>query len=88
MVNQFYRQRIIGDFIVDFYCPRSRLVIEVDGGQHSSPRMACKDGARDQCLKSRGLTVLMLDDREGLTNIEGLTGVVYENIGGKDENPP
>ena len=31
---QFYRQRIIGDYIVDFYCPRSKLIIEVDGGQH------------------------------------------------------
>ena len=31
---QFYRQRIIGSYIVDFYCPTARLVIEIDGGQH------------------------------------------------------
>ena len=30
---QFYRQKIIGNYIVDFYCPKSKLVIEVDGGQ-------------------------------------------------------
>ena len=29
---QFYRQRIIGDFIFDFYCPKSKLVVEVNGG--------------------------------------------------------
>jgi very-short-patch-repair endonuclease len=31
---QFYRQRIIGNYIVDFYCPRVNLIIEIDGGQH------------------------------------------------------
>ena len=31
---QFYRQRIIGDYIVDFYCPQAKLVIELDGEQH------------------------------------------------------
>lgn len=32
--QQIYRQRIIGNFIVDFYCPKSKLIIETDGGQH------------------------------------------------------
>ncbi len=32
----FYRQKIIGKYIVDFYCPKANLVIEIDGGQHSS----------------------------------------------------
>jgi very-short-patch-repair endonuclease len=32
----FYRQRIIGDYIVDFYCPKVKLIIELDGGQHFS----------------------------------------------------
>ena len=31
---QFYRQKIIGSYIVDFYCHKAKLVIEVDGGQH------------------------------------------------------
>jgi very-short-patch-repair endonuclease len=33
---QFYRQKIIGNYIADFYCPKLKLVIEVDGGQHYS----------------------------------------------------
>ena len=33
---QFYRQKIIDNYIVDFYCPKLKLVIEVDGGQHYS----------------------------------------------------
>ncbi len=31
---QFYRQKTMGNFIVDFYCPKANLVIELDGGQH------------------------------------------------------
>lgn len=31
---RFYRQRIIGNYIIDFYCPKAKLVIEIDGGQH------------------------------------------------------
>ncbi|HOL35933.1 MAG TPA: DUF559 domain-containing protein, partial [bacterium] len=31
---QFYRQRPIGEYVVDFYCPRAKLIIEIDGGQH------------------------------------------------------
>ena len=33
---QFYRQKPIGNFIVDFYCPKANLVLELDGGQHYS----------------------------------------------------
>ena len=31
---QFYRQKNIGNYIVDFYCPSARLIVELDGGQH------------------------------------------------------
>ncbi len=45
---QFYRQKPIGDFIVDFYCPKKNLVIEVDGGQHHSEEEKAKDSHRDK----------------------------------------
>jgi very-short-patch-repair endonuclease len=41
--HQFYRQKIIGKYIVDFYCPKANLVIELDGGQHYSERGKAKD---------------------------------------------
>jgi very-short-patch-repair endonuclease len=44
---QFYRQRIIGNYIVDFYCPKGKLIIEVDGGQHYSEEGNRKDKARE-----------------------------------------
>ena len=52
---QFYRQRIIGDYIVDFFCPRAKLVIEVDGSQHYSDEMVEADRKRDDYLKNQGI---------------------------------
>ncbi|MGD1118473.1 MAG: DUF559 domain-containing protein, partial [Dehalococcoidales bacterium] len=43
----FYRQKPIGGYIVDFYCPKAKLVIEVDGGQHFTAEGVEYDKARD-----------------------------------------
>ncbi|MFN3480668.1 MAG: endonuclease domain-containing protein [Thermodesulfovibrionales bacterium] len=61
---QFYRQKPIGDFIVDFYCPKGNLVIEVDGGQHYSEEGKAKDNYRDKYMEGLGLRVLRFSDRE------------------------
>jgi very-short-patch-repair endonuclease len=61
---QFYRQRPIGNYIVDFYCPDVKLVIEVDGGQHYSEEGCVYDRERDQYLKGNGLAVLRFTNME------------------------
>jgi len=73
---QFYRQRIIGDYIVDFFCHRAKPVIEVDGSQHYSDEIARADRKREEYLQNHGLRVLRFTDTEVLNNIEG----VIENI--------
>ncbi len=55
---QFYRQKPIGDYIVDFFCPRAQLVIEIDGSQHFSDDMLEYDRIRDEHMRSLGLRVL------------------------------
>jgi very-short-patch-repair endonuclease len=70
--HQFYRQKILGNYIVDFFCPAARLVIEIDGGQHFSPEQVKKDWVRDGYLASFGLTVLRFTDTEVLKNIDGV----------------
>ena len=77
---QFFRQRIIGDYIVDFFCPRAKLVIEVDGSQHNSVEIAAADKKRDQVLRNRGLKVLRFNDAEVFTNIEGVIEIILENV--------
>lgn len=74
---QFYRQKIIGNYIVDFYCPKAKLVIELDGGQHYSEGGKEKDKARDAYLSGEGLQVLRFSDRDVLTRIEGVLEKIW-----------
>jgi very-short-patch-repair endonuclease len=78
---RFYRQKPVGDYIVDFYCPKAKLVIEVDGGQHFSGEQLENDKNRDAYLLSLGLKVLRFNNNEVLKNLEGVVEVILENLG-------
>lgn len=67
---QFYRQKTLGDYIVDFYCPEVNLIIEVDGGQHYSNEGKQKDRLRDDYMASLGLKVLRFSDIEVSRNLK------------------
>jgi very-short-patch-repair endonuclease len=59
---QFYRQKPVGNYIVDFYAPKAKIVVEVDGSQHMESEHADTDSRRDAYLASRvcgcsGLTI-------------------------------
>ncbi len=77
---QFLRQRPIGNYIVYFYCPEAKLVIEVDGSQHLTPEGRESDRSRDVCLCSLGLRVLRFHDREVLTNINGVVTAIVDTL--------
>lgn len=77
---QFYRQKIIGNYIVDFYCPRTRLVIELDGGQHYGEEGMKRDKKRDAYLKNVGLRILRFSDREVFENLTGALERIYEHL--------
>ena len=77
---QFYRQKPIGDYIVDFFCPRAKLVVEVDGSQHLSDEMLEYDRIRDEYLSSLGLRVLRFNNAEVLTRIEGVVESIENEI--------
>ena len=53
-----HRQKVLGSYIVDFYIPAAKLVIEVDGSQHYEEPQKQKDVARDADLEGTGLKVL------------------------------
>lgn len=77
---QFYRQKNIGNYIVDFYCPAARLILEVDGGQHYKSDTSAKDGERDAYLSRLGFTVLRFSTREVFENIEGVLARIWEQV--------
>ena len=61
---KIYKQRIIGSFIVDFYCASAKLVIEADGSQHYSEEGLAYDVRRSACLASMGLQVLRFTNHQ------------------------
>ena len=73
---QFNRQKPIGNYIVDFYCRKAKLVIEVDGSQHYQKDGKEKDKVRDAYMSQLGLRVLRFSDRDVLVNIDGVFEVI------------
>ena len=69
---QFYRQRIIGNYIVDFYCPKAGLIVELDGGQHYHPEDLKKDTLRDDYMESLGLKILRFSNNEIFGNLDAV----------------
>lgn len=84
---QFYRQKPILNFIVDFYCPSANLVIECDGGQHYTDEGLEADRVRDEALGELGLIVLRFDNLQVLNEIDAVVERVFEVISLQLESP-
>ena len=77
---QFDRQKPIGEHIVDFFAPRAKLVVEVDGSQHLVGDHVQKDRIRDGYLASLGLKVLRFHRREVLKESDAVVEAIYRLI--------
>jgi very-short-patch-repair endonuclease len=69
---KFYRQKPLGDYIVDFFCPKACLVIEVDGGHHFSEIGKGNDRLRDAYMKNLELTILRFSNSDVTDNIDNV----------------
>ena len=79
---QFYRQKPLLDYIVDFYCPRAHLVVEIDGKQHLEADVFADDRLRDAGLASIGLRVLRFNNIEVLGDTDAVILVIASAIQG------
>jgi very-short-patch-repair endonuclease len=75
---QFYRQKPIGEHIVDFYAPGAKLVVEVDGSQHKEDNQMEKDEVREEYLSRQGLKLLRFNSREVLKNTDAVVQRIYD----------
>jgi adenine-specific DNA-methyltransferase len=73
---RFRRQQPIGPYIVDFFCPAAKLIVELDGGQHGEDEAVIYDLARTEWLEAQGYRVLRFWNLDFLKNPE----VVLEGI--------
>jgi len=77
---KFYRQRIIKNFIVDFYCSKVKLVIELDGSQHYDEQGIAHDEERTLILESFGLKVIRFSNVDIDSNFNGVCAVIVKII--------
>jgi very-short-patch-repair endonuclease len=71
---KFRRQYPMSRFIVDFYCHKKLLVVEVDGGIHDEPEVKECDEGREEELKNFGLTIVRFKNEEVINDMNGVLG--------------
>ena len=69
---RFLRQKVIGKYIVDFYCARAHLILELDGSQHYEESGMKHDSERTEFLESYGLTVVRIPNSEITQNFRSV----------------
>ncbi len=73
---RIHRQRPIDNFIVDFYCPQLKLVIEIDGDSHYTENAQEYDRQRTEILQGYGLKVIRFNNHEVLDNLVGVVTII------------
>ncbi len=84
---KFRRQHGVGSYIVDFYCPERRLVIEVDGDTHATADQLASDKERDVYLTSLGLDVVRYTNGDVIGNLEGVLADLGKRVGFRSTSP-
>jgi very-short-patch-repair endonuclease len=86
---KFRRQHGIGNYIVDFYCPKLKVVVEIDGESHFTDYGQDYDRVRTEFLNELGIKVVRFSNDEVMRNIEGvfsrLKDIVYPHLNSSDK---
>ena len=77
---KFYRQKVIENYIVDFYCSKAKLVIELDGSQHYEPKGMLKDKVRTGQIEKHQILVVRIPNNEVNKNFKGVCEYIDELV--------
>ena len=77
---KFYRQKQIGDYIVDFYCEKAKLIIELDGSQHFEYETIEYDKQRTRYFKRFGLQVIRFTNLDIKDNFDGVCESIINSV--------
>lgn len=78
--HHFFRQYSVGPYILDFYCPKLRLAIEVDGDQHADPEAILYDQERELYLTGLDIKTIRFWNKEVMSDIEAVLKRIHEVI--------
>ena len=76
----FTKQKIIGNYIVDFYCPQAKLVIELDGSQHYEEDATAYDIKRTEYLNKHGIEVIRYSNRDINTRFRDICEDIHHHV--------
>ena len=85
---KFHRQRIIGNYIVDFYCPQLRLAIEIDGYQHFYEENIEYDSKRTEYIESQDIYILRFENTEVNKDIEYVRFIIDNACDAREKGLP
>ena len=85
---KFHRQRIIGNYIVDFYCPQLRLAIEIDGYQHFYEENIEYDNKRTEYIESQDIYILRFENTEVNKDIEYVRFIIDNACDAREKGLP
>src|SRR5690349_668054 len=83
--THFRRQAPIGPYVVDFFCPAKRLIIELDGGHHNDDATARRDRERQQWLEHEGYRVIRFWNSEISSDLKAVLERIYAELYGSRE---
>ena len=78
--THFRRQAPIGPYVVDFFCPAKRLIIELDGGHHNDDAIARRDSERQAWLEQEGYRVIRFWNSEVAGELNAVMARIYEEV--------
>ncbi len=84
--RRFLRQRPIGNYIVDFYCPLLNLAVEIDGAASHDNKIE-KDKRRQKVLESLGINIIRFNDRDVRYNLESVVSTIKAEILRLEKSP-
>ncbi len=82
--RKFRRQQSIGKYVLDFYCPEEKLVIELDGEGHSSGRASLHDRERRLFIEYFGIKVIRFENKRVFEDLDWVVDVIRSNFGWRD----
>ena len=84
--KKFRRQSSVGPYIVDFFCPESRVIVELDGARHFGPTAGDYDGRRTRYLEERGLKIIRFENKAIKKDVKAVLEEIRKSLGGRS-NP-
>jgi very-short-patch-repair endonuclease len=84
---RFRRQQPIGFYIVDFFCPSAKLIVELDGSQHGSDKAVVYDEDRSRFFESKGYRVLRFWNSEVMKDRDLVAEAIYRMSTAPDPSP-